>query len=459
LPEQAWLDHIGTGTSQTDRVCGRGATDGIATALCAQPRPQLTSLEDLYRVLGLDREHGRFVAGTTHSLGLSSRIVSAANPRVFVFPNTSIPNLKYEQVVVASFTRGEQLVELVGLDPATYEYNFYLLRFEQSCNESRCTPVDLLTEDIEQDWTDWTLYSEHDLEDTPLDCVSCHLPFGPGTHKLLLMRQVFDPWMHWGDFRGGDERSLCPDPPKDGRGEVVAEADGLDLIVQLEGEKGRYGGIPVRELDDSKSGELFANLLVNAEQKIRSSPYPDYPYEQLALYTREVLCERFHTGTSPTWDQARAASQERGLPVPYYAPDLLAPSKREALVSDRSAFLEARLRQEAPDVAASLLAKDVPSAVGFVPREQDPAPEILQSMCVRCHAANTKRVLHRARFNVEAVDHIEPDVAKEVVRRLRLPRSSAELMPPWRSGELPEWAIERVEAYLREHCTEPGGCG
>ena len=31
-------------------------------------------------------------------------------------------------------------MELARLDPATYDFNFYLLRFEQACNRTRCTP-------------------------------------------------------------------------------------------------------------------------------------------------------------------------------------------------------------------------------------------------------------------------------------------------------------------------------
>jgi len=31
------------------------------------------------------------------------------------------------------------------MDPATFDFNFYLLRFEQACNRARCTPEDLLT--------------------------------------------------------------------------------------------------------------------------------------------------------------------------------------------------------------------------------------------------------------------------------------------------------------------------
>ena len=72
----------------------------------------------------------------SHSLGLSARTVSGLNPRVLVYQDISHKRrpVTYEEFVVAGFTRGEQLVELAALDPATYEYNFYLLRFGQACN-------------------------------------------------------------------------------------------------------------------------------------------------------------------------------------------------------------------------------------------------------------------------------------------------------------------------------------
>jgi hypothetical protein len=462
-PEEVWLSRIGTGPGQTARVCGHGARDRVATTLCAKPAPSIHGFDDLYRVLKLDHPVESLPATTVHSLGLTARTASGLNPRVLVYQDISHKRrpVTYEELVVTGFTRGEQLIELAALDPATYDYNFYLFRFGQACNRTRCTPEDLLTAKVESGWTDWTLYSERDLEDTPLDCVSCHLPFGPGTHKQLLMRQVFDPWMHWGDFRGGDERTLCPEQPADGSaGKVVVAAQGLDLLRAVEGAAGRYAGVPVAKLHAAKSGELFVRFVADAEGLIRSSPYRpnDYPFGQVAFQTREVLCERFHTGTSPTWDRHRRESRDRGLPVPYYAPDVVDADRRAELLADRGAFLRRHAGDDAFDVAASLMAADVATAVGFQPRREDTAPEILRAMCVRCHTAATDPRLRRARFNAEAIDRVNPVTATMIRQRLSLPRTSPELMPPLRVGELPRWAIARIDSYLRDHCTAPGGC-
>jgi hypothetical protein len=462
-PEDVWLARIGTGPAQTARACGRGATDRVATVLCAKAPPAIRGLEDLYRALRLDRPGERLVATTTHSLGLSARTVSGLNPRVIVYQNISHKRrpVAYEEVVATSFTRGEQLVEMAALDPASYDYNFYLLRFAQACNRTRCTPEDLLTEKVERGWTDWTLYSERDLEDTALDCASCHMPFGAGTHKQLLMRQEFDPWMHWSDFRGGDEHDLCRTADFEGTvGKIVAVAEGLDLLRAVEGVAGRYAGVPMAELHAAESGKNFATYLADSDGLIRASPYrpADYRYEQAGFSTREVLCERFRTGTSPTWERHRREAFAKGQPVPYYAPDIVDPQRRDEVAADRTAFLRRHAADDAPAVAGSFIAADVAAAVGFVPRPADTAPEILRAMCVRCHAAATDPQLRRARFNAESIDRIGPVTATAVRRRLSLPRTSPDVMPPARVGELPSWAIARIDRYLRDRCTDPGAC-
>jgi hypothetical protein len=218
--------------------------------------------------------------------------------------------------------------------------------------------------------------------------------------------------------------------------------------------------VPVSELHAAKSGERFISFLVAAEALGRSSPGQDkFPLGQLSFPAREALCERFRTGKSPTWDQHRRESSERGLPTPYYGPDVVDPGRRAELVADRAAFLRRHAADDSFDVAASFMGADVGPAVGFVPRREDAARDILRSMCVRCHAANVDHRLGRARFNAEAIDQIGPVTATAVRRRLSLPRSSPELMPPLRVGELPSWAIALVERYRREHCTDPGACG
>lgn len=458
-PEHVWLDRVGGGEAQNARVCARGAHDRVARVLCATPPPKISGLEELYRALELGAPEQRRLAAATHSLSLSGRTTSAANPRVIVVANNSIVGgLSYEGVVATAFARGERLVELVALDPATYEYNFYLLRFTQACDASHCSPEDSLSERIESGWIDWTLYVDSDLEDTPLDCLSCHRPFGGDTHKLLLMRQDLDPWMHWSDFRVFDE-SLCPtSPPAGVTPKVIATSDGLDLLVSLAGEHGKYAGIPLKELLDTKSGDVLSDFLVDAENLIVDSPLPPHPYAQLSLRTRETLCERFYTGQSPSWEADRLTSRARGQPFPYYEPEVLDAGAREELLSDPANFWAARTDSDPFELLTELLSPAVPAAVGFAPRDGDSAQEILQGMCARCHAADVAPTLSRSRFVADAAGAVDPKTFHEVKTRLSLPSTSPDVMPPRRAGVLPPWAVERVLGYLASRCSEPEAC-
>jgi mono/diheme cytochrome c family protein len=460
--EAEWLLELGTGPEQTARVCARGAQDRIAEALCAQPNPQIDGIDALYRVLGLASPEERLVAATTHSTSLSAPSVTAANPRVFVFVNNIqyVP-MPFQKIGALAFTRGEQFVEMVALDTKTYDYNFYLLAFEQSCNTSSCTPEQLLTEAIEHDWTGWTLYSDADLADTPLDCASCHLPYGSGTHKLLLMRQLADPWIHWGDFRGVNEGADCSqDGPTVNPGRHIP-GEGLDVLTKLEGPDGRYAGIAVAELNASKSGRLFSDFMVDARLRINDSPYgSNYPQSELELDSARILCERLKQGTNITWEQYRADLTSRGLPVAHHQSDVLDAEKRRELITDRASVLARHAEDDAFDVAASWMDEDVAADVGLLPRESDGGRQILTQMCVRCHSNSAPPGSKRARFNAERLTRIEPSTAQAIRHRIRLAATSPKLMPPRRAGRLTSDAIERVEDYLEAHCSDPsaGAC-
>ena len=151
-------------------------------------------------------------------------------------------------------------------------------------------------------------------------------------------------------------------------------------------------------------------------------------------------------------------SRARGLPFPYYGPDVLDPAARSELVASRANFWESRRQEDPFDVLTGLLGAEVPSAVGFAPREGESAPEILRGMCGRCHAPDANPALLRSRFDAEATDSVAPATFQEVRARLSLPPSSPDAMPPRRAGALPGWAIDRVLEYLAARCSTPGAC-
>jgi hypothetical protein len=131
---------------------------------CAHDRAEISSLHGLQLALGLDPYMlGGFSGSalTAHSTSLSKRGISAINPRVIMF--RMVVDLLDEgrgpaEFATLAFGRGEQFAELAIMN-AEREYHFYLIRFEQECNE-RCLPGELLTEAVEHNWRNFTLYDE-----------------------------------------------------------------------------------------------------------------------------------------------------------------------------------------------------------------------------------------------------------------------------------------------------------
>jgi hypothetical protein len=461
--EGVWLWEVGQGPAQTAKTCARGAQDPIARALCKTPAPTLGGLSDLYRVLRLGTFYTeRLRAATTHSLGLGGRIVSGINPRVFVFRSyveAGERGLLPDRIDAVAFSRGEQFVELVGFDQTKNDFNFYLLSFQQACNATRCTPRDLLTSKIEADWTGWTLYADTDLQDTGLDCLSCHRPDGESARKRLLMRQFEAPWMHWTDFTGVSALNcdLTTIPPEelDTTGATEIVVDGRGALLLIEGQPGQYAGVPLEELRSAASGHDFASfqILVARAFNPTLAELPDptvgepYPFDSLA-----VLCERLLRPSNPTaaWSHYRQQMATRGFPVPHHSPDVMDASKSADALADFGGFLERNADVDAFDLAAGLMSEDALQSVGFVPAATDAPDVVLRQMCVRCHNAATPAGLRRARFNAEALDALSVETIDDVRRRISMPRTSPLLMPPLRAGELPADVVQRVDAWLRD---------
>jgi hypothetical protein len=453
--ERAWLDRVGSGPAQTAAACAYGPVDPVARALCATPSPAVTGLADLYRVLGLGPDNGGRAAAATHSLGLAARTVSALNPRVVAFPRYS--PLDDDRIAAAAFSRGEPFVELVGYDPGARAFNFYLLTFRPACGDA-CAPADLLTDRLESGWRGWTLYADRDLEETPLDCTSCHRPDGAGAPQRLLMRQVDGPWMHWGDFRGVMPPTACDDGAG---GTTIADgtiaADGADLLRAIDGPLGRHGGVAVADLVAAPSGYDLSSFLYYAAGHADGAGdipclSPDCPFSEPAPFpSQAILCDRLVTGRADVaggaWDRYRAAARLRGFPVPYFDPDVVDPAARAVVADDFAAFL-ATAEGDAFTTLAGLISADASRAIGFVPGEEETADAILRSQCARCHDGRADARLARSRFDATALDHLDAAGAAEVVRRVTSPRNAPDRMPPLRAGELPGWAIARVTDRL-----------
>ena len=205
-------------------------------------------------------------------------------------------------------------------------------------------------------------------------------------------------------------------------------AEGLDLLRAVEGAGGRYAGVPVAELHAAESGKVLAKFVVDAEGLIRNSPYrpPTIPTSRSVSRPGRVLCERFHTGTSPTWDrQRREVARAAACRFPSTVPTSSTPSAAPRSLADRAAFLRASCGRQMRLTSRPRSSPPRSRPKSASSREKDSAPEILRAMCVRCHAAAADPHLRRARFNAEAIDRSRRVTATflAIRRSLSLPRA------------------------------------
>ena len=340
---------------------------------------------------------------------------------------------------------------MVGYDPAANDFNFYLLAFESQ---------DLLSERMETGWAGWTLYTDHDLEDTPLDCTSCHRPEGPDAHRRLLMRQFGYPWLQWGDFRGLPPPVTCTDATgAPTLVDVGIQADGADLLRAIDGELGRHGGIPVTELLIATSGYHLSSFISYAARiaqgidDVACAP-PDCPFSEPHPFpTHDVLCDQLQHGRADVaggaWGHATATRYRR------------ADSRRRS--SRTMCWMPASVPRSAPTSTHSLRRRG-PAAMrsrccrgwsGTTHRGQSGSSRMKtmppRRCWRRCAGAATARAptsaLARARFDATALERLDAATAAKVVDRIA-PRTSPDRMPPLRSGELPDWATARITELL-----------
>ncbi|HEX2659516.1 MAG TPA: hypothetical protein VHU40_14630 [Polyangia bacterium] len=265
------------------------------------------------------------------------------------------------------------------------------------------------------------------------------------------MRQFLNPWAHWSGFAPFPPDQLCPlnqePPPIPGPFPTTEIAsDDLRLLERIgAGSTGAntYAAIPLGELSMAASGHDLSSFIALASRVIDADLA-----ESLRFPSQRILCEA-SVGITDAWSVYRSMMLARGFPTPYHALDVLDPAQRADALGGFTAYLGRRAEADPFQVGAELMSDTVEEAVGFVPSPSDDAPTILRQMCIRCHDRTAPSGSRRARFDAETVDALSTDGAATVWKRLTAPRSSPELMPPLRAGQLPAWALERLRTFLR----------
>jgi mono/diheme cytochrome c family protein len=434
LPYASWPEPLALlqhGPEQTAEVCERSGDDLVRDVFCAEEPAEITSLIELREAFGLDLTTLGGVNGiavTGHSTSLSSRSVSAINPRVIVVQLETPPI----ELIAIAFARGEQFSEIVVRDRKDSELRFYLVGFRQACNEKDdgCTPGDLLTPAIERNWREVTLYAEPDLANTVLDCATCHQPDGPGTPKLIRMQELETPWTHW-FFRSNE--------------------GGQALLADYFAAKGdeAYAGMTADQIENAHPGNLsmlaiFSGTLEQPNQ-----------FDSRAI-EEEVRASEAGDGGAPgesaTWRTLyRRAQRGEAIAVPYHNVKVTDPDKLASMTAAYQAYREGELRRaELPDIRDVF--PDDPQRLAEMGVMTEPGADgeaVLLQACGQCHNERLDQSLSRANFraDLEGMSRAAKDAA---IARLKLPLDDPRAMPPALLRTLtPEARQRAIEALQR----------
>lgn len=429
-----------SGEEQLERVCSSAGDDLVRDLFCTGQPPAMSNLLDLELALGLDPEDLIGVRGsalTGHSTSLSTRAVSAINPRAILLRlGVPIPPVNVEFVTM-SFNRGDQFSEIAVADRVDQEFRFYVLRWEQECNErpEGCTPGDLLTEAVETDWRNVTLYDEPALANTVLDCAPCHQPDGPSSPKMLRMQEFDSPWTHWfyKNTEGGG--ALIED---------YAAAKGDESLANL----------PRDRIDYSPPGGL--QLLVGSRNHDQPNAFDSELIERevresaAASGGNQPMDNRI-AGTSPTWRAAYDRAQRgESIPVPYHDVKVTDPEKLARMSEAYQAYRRGDLaREDLPDIRdvfpddEQLLAE-----MGIMTEPGLSGEAVLIQACSQCHNDRLDQSQSRARFRADlrGLSREQKDLA---IARLMLPANNPHAMPPARLRVLSDEARQRAIEVLK----------
>jgi len=424
------LKGLPQGSEQLAILCARTNGDSISRAFCDAAAPDIRSLADLQKLLGIDfvpRHQGNgddqnaAFALTGHSTSLVTRFTSPINPRAIIWNPSLNGNL-----VMMGFARGEQFIELVANDPTrNNDLNFYLFRYRQACNDQSggCTAGDLLTPAVETDFTSYTLYQDTDVKNTVFDCLQCHQPRGPNTKKLLRMQELRAPWGHWmsANESANNLQTLTDYKRAHAAGEV-------------------YAGIPGQAIPNSSPRALEAFLVARG-----------FGMQPNAFDSAAILDQ----GETAAWRSlyAKAMAGDE-IPPPYHENRITDPVKLRAMADAYKAVANgATPVAMLPDIRDVFLDSALP-ALSFRPAtslvQAEDGKGILIQMCGQCHNSRLDQTVSRASFDVAKLATMDRATKDRAIKRLTLPREAFHRMPPTRFRELSDEEIELVTRELEK---------
>jgi len=477
------LASLPQGAEQMSALCAelKGITrdDLINDVFCAQPAPTINSLGDLQAQLKLTIDPNfspDFTPFTllTHSTSLIARYVSSINPRAIFFSfGINRPSASTPDILAMGFARGEQFVELFTMDRTTGDLFFYLLVFEQACNiNNQCGNSDLLTRNVELNWTNYTIYSQTDLQNTVFDCLHCHQPEGPGTKSIPRMQEINEPWTHYiAQWTEGGQTLF-------------------DDFTLAHRSSEFYANIPLTlvGMSDPFLLELFIAEIMGIPAFTAPTPTPAPPSGTLPVPVPSPLPWKVGTqpnqfdsknieqevknfnpmqpilnmppGQSATWDIIYEASV-RGefIPVPYHDVKVTDELKLKSMGDKLDQYTNGLLPvADLPDIRQVFL-DEAARDMGFQVKAGLDGAGIITEACAQCHNSKLDQTISRARFNIDLtkmsdlnggyLSGIQRDeVILAAISRLRMDGNDIRKMPPELFKHLTPTEIDLAATYF-----------
>jgi mono/diheme cytochrome c family protein len=432
--------HVPTSRLRAEQpaLCERDRGDKVRDIFCSADAPTITGLADLQKLLqavpgeppdGYGEQYPPSAPVTMlgHSTALSGQRVSPLNPRLIVISDD----------VIVAFQRGVQKVEVIAEARNPSVFNFYLIEFEQACNLDAhgCSPGDLYTPRVEQDWLRVSIQDDEDLKNTVNDCRQCHQR--ASVFPRLLMRELNNPWTHF----------FQPLPAS------------ADVFVG----PGVQGHNLLQDYLDAKGDELYGgfapkNVLGLGLFLLESTVLADQP---VLFDAPGIENERFpfdpdrgypeDPGHSPTWEAAfEAFKRGEQLALPYVEARVTDPDKHRDRTEAYRRYRDGELTaDELPDLAD--IFSDEPHVRARLGLQTEPdasAEEALIQACGSCHNDVLDQSLSRARFNIDLWKLDRSEIAQAIARIERAPDAPG-VMPPPEARQLDPQARARLLDYLR----------
>jgi len=479
-PTEANLfDELPSGEAQLASLCIRMAASDtrsvVRDVFCVEPRPVVTSTQELLSVLGLGFNgpggmDAQIELGSGnpswavlgHSAALSRRVVNPVNPRVIVHTEVASHYDPTPGFVAIGLVRGEGFAEIITHDPVRDDLDFFLFQFTYRCAvPEACTDEERFSEQYESGWLGYTLYGVQDLENTILDCLPCHekgLISRPANPRSPLMFQLNSMWMHW--MYDNQHFRDWTDPTNFGGAGPFHEA--MQQYVAAHGTNDEplgetFGGVP--------NGAIYASRPKSLEELIEANGYGNgfdrSTYEPNGADIGLLENDRARGMLfSHVWQELYELNLN-GLMITPPGPgeEPFNRTKLLNLIDDYSAYRNGATT-EFPDVTdvfeeANLGVLGLKVMPGLSP------PEILVQACTQCHHDGLNQSISRAQFTLGPIarsrpasslgDHFSNLKVGElhlIQERINLPADHLQVMPPDRIRSLDLEERAAVTAWL-----------